>query len=87
LRRIPTFRAHLIRQQRFREAAISFEIWTTGTFTDDALALLEFEKPKRTKTPIAWKDGTQVAEIAKGAKEKAIREALYEHFLKHPLAG
>jgi hypothetical protein len=86
LRRIPTFRTHLTGEQRFREAAISFEIWTTGTFTPDALARLESEKPKRTKTPISWKDGGQVAEIAKNAKEKAIREALYEHFLKHPLA-
>ena len=86
LRRIPTFRAHLTGEQRFREAAISFEIWTTGTFTPDALARLESEKPKRTKTPISWKDGGQVAEIAKNAKEKTIREALYEHFLKHPLS-
>jgi hypothetical protein len=87
LRRIPTFRAHLVGEKRFREAAISFEIWTTGTFTADALALLGAEKQKRTKTPIAWKDGVQVAEIAKAAKEKAIREALYEHFLRHPLSS
>jgi hypothetical protein len=86
LRRIPTFRAHLAKEQRFREAKISFELWTTGTFHPDALSLLEAEKPKRTRTPIDWKDGPAVAEIAKGAKEKAIREALNEHFLKHPLA-
>jgi len=87
LRRIPTFRAHLAGERRFREAKISFEMWTTGTFTSDALALLKAEKPKRTKTPIDWKDGLQVAEIAKTAKEKAIREALYEHFLRHPLSN
>ena len=86
IRRIPIFRAHLVREQRFREAAISFEIWTTGVFSSGALALLEDEKKKRTKTPINWKDGMQVAEVAKRAKEKAIREALYEHFLRHPLA-
>jgi hypothetical protein len=86
LRRIPIFRAHLVREQRFREAAISFEMWTTGTFAPDAIALLESEKPKRTKTLVDWKDGAAVATIAKGAKEKAIRDALNEHFLKHPLA-
>ena len=85
LRRIPTFRAHLIRENRFREAAISFEIWTTGEFSPEALSLLESEKPKRTKTRIDWKNGLQVADIARGAKEKTVREALYEHFLKHPL--
>jgi hypothetical protein len=87
LRRIPTFRAHLVGEKRFREAKIGFEIWTTGTFTADALALLEAEKPKRTKTPIDWKDGSQVADIARTSKEKAIREALYEHFLRHPLSS
>jgi hypothetical protein len=86
LKRIPIFRAHLVREQRFREAKISFEIWTTGTFHPDALSLLQAEKPKRTKTPIDWKDGSAVAEIAKGAKEKAIYKALNEHFLRHPLS-
>jgi hypothetical protein len=86
LRRIPIFRAHLAREQRFREALIKFEIWTTGTFSADALSLLESEQPRRTKTPIEWKDGMAVAGIAKTAKEKSIREALNEHFLKHPLA-
>jgi hypothetical protein len=86
LRWIPVFRAHLVREQRFREAAIRFEIWTTGTFCPEALSLLEAEKPKRTKTPIGWKDGAAVAMIAKRGKEKAIREALNEHFLQHPLA-
>ncbi|WP_198516957.1 hypothetical protein [Sinorhizobium meliloti] len=32
LRRIPTFRSHTAKESRFREAAISFELWTTGTF-------------------------------------------------------
>jgi hypothetical protein len=86
LRRIPTFRAHLAGEQRFREATISFEIWKTGTFTAEALALLEAERPKRTKTPIVLKDGSKVSEIAKNAKEKAIKDALNQHVLKHPLA-
>lgn len=85
--RIPTFRAHLASESRFREASITFELWTTGTFAADALAKLEAERPKRTRTPIAWRDGAAVAEIAKKSKEKAIREALDEHFLKHPLAA
>ena len=87
LARIPTFRAHLSRQQRFREAQMSFELWTTGKFTPDALARLELEKGQRTKSPIKWNDGPVVSEIAKGAKEKAIRVALDNHFLKHPLSS
>ncbi|WP_027681708.1 hypothetical protein [Rhizobium leguminosarum] len=86
LRRIPTFRAHIAKEDRFREAAISFELWTTGTFKPDALAKLEKEKQARTKTPIDWKDGAAVSAIAKVAKEKSINDALNQHFLKHPLS-
>ena len=86
LRRIKTFRAHLSHQDRFREARQSFELWTSGTFTADALSKLEEEKVRRTKRPIGWKDGTAIAEIANRTKEKAIRLALDNHFLKHPLS-
>ena len=86
LRRIPTFRAHLRKQDRFRETQHSFELWTTGTFAPDALVKLQYEKTRRTKSPIAWKDGRAVSEVAKRAKEKAIRIALDSHFLKHPLS-
>ena len=86
LDRIPTFRAHLKEQFRFREAQHSFELWTTGTFTQDALAKLQQEKIRRTKAPVDWKDGRAVSEVAKRTKEKAIRIALDNHFLKHPLS-
>lgn len=84
--RIPTFRAHLRNQERFREVQLSFEMWTTGTFTSDALAKLQYEQAHRTKFSIDWKDGLAVSEVAKGGKEKAIRIALDNHFLKHPLS-
>ena len=81
LGRIPTFRSHLRNQERFREARQSFEFWTTGKFAADALARLKLEKAQRTRWPIDWKDGNAVSEIAKSAKEKAIRVALDNHFL------
>ncbi|MFW8583991.1 hypothetical protein ACOJBM_00695 [Rhizobium beringeri] len=86
LRRIPTFRAHIVKETRFREAKISFELWTTGTFEPEALLKLQREKQTRSKTPIDFKDGAAVSAIAKAAKEKSINDALNQHFLKHPLA-
>jgi hypothetical protein len=86
LRRIPTFRAHIVKEAGFREAEISFELWTTGTFEPDALQKLEQQKQARTKTRIDWKDGAAVSMIAKAAKEKSINDALNQHFLKHPLS-
>jgi hypothetical protein len=66
---------------------VGFEFWTTGAFSADALACLESEKPKRTRTQIDWKDGTAIHLMAKTAKEKAIGKVLDEHFFKHPLRG
>jgi len=86
LKRIPIFRSHLVKESRFREAKISFEFWTTGTFSPDALILLQKEKQARTKTPIDWKDGATVEDLAKTSKEKRLVDSLREHFLRHPLA-
>ena len=87
LRRIPIFRVHLARQERFSESRLSFELWTTGKFTAEALSRLEEEKARRTRWPINWKDGKAVLDVARKAKQKAIRQALENHFLKHPLSG
>jgi len=64
----------------------SFEIWTTGKFAPDALARLKAEKARRTKWPIDWKDGNAVSETVNSAREKAIRVALGEHFIRHTLS-
>lgn len=85
--RIPTFRAYLVGQERFRQAQLSFEFWTTGRFSPDALARLSVEKANRTRYPIGWKDGAAVYEIARKAKVKSIRLALQKHYLKHPLSS
>jgi hypothetical protein len=47
--------------------------------------LLEAEKQKRRKLPIAWKNGMDVLALAKRGKEKAIADALNQHFIRHPL--
>ena len=85
LRKIPTMQSHLREQERFNEATISFELWTSGTFTPDALQLLNREQRQRTKFPIHWKDGHDVHLLATSLKEKAIADTLQQHFLQHPL--
>jgi len=84
--KLPIFRGYLLAQEQFRNAKISFEIWTTGTFTDEATARLEKEKASRVKSPIAWKDGKDVLALARRTKEIAIVNALNQHYLKHPLS-
>ena len=85
LEKIPTIRAHLCNQDRFREAEHRFEIWTSGAIEAEALSLLQDEKVKRTKAPIDWKDGQAVLKLATEAKAKSAADALKQHFMNHPL--
>lgn len=87
LSKIPTMQAHLRAQPHLREANLSFEIWTSGDFSPDALSRLSAEQKKRTKCPIKWMSGSEVNALAIKHKEKAIANALREHFLRHPLSG
>ena len=68
-----------------REFNETYAIWTSGTFEADAVAKLTFEKARRTKRPIAWRDGNAVRQIATRHKLKIIGDALNEHFVQHPL--
>lgn len=86
LGKIAVIRSYYSGHPHFRESRQSFEIWTSGKIAPDALARLEHEKARRTKSPIDWKDGEAVLEIARAAKEKGISDALYQHFLAHPYA-
>lgn len=85
IRRLPIFQSYLRSQNHLRESKLSFELWTSGTFDEDALEYLNKEKNKRSKYPISWKDGDDVLNLARKGKEKAITEALKQHFFKHPL--
>ncbi len=87
IKQLPVFRAYLNNQDRFRESVISFEIWTTGTFSKDAINLLKKEKSGRVKNLIDWKEGKDVLNISKKGKQKGITDALNQHYLKHPLAS
>lgn len=86
LTKIAIIRAHYRHHPTLREALHSFEIWTSGTIAPDALAKLEEEKTKRVKSPIGWKDGQAVLSLTKSSKEKGISDALYQHYIRHPLA-
>jgi hypothetical protein len=87
IRRLPIFKAHVRANESLREANIRFELWTSGVFEPEALAILQQEKQHRTKTAIDWKDGKQVRSLSIKGKEKAITSAFEEHFFKHPLNG
>ncbi|WP_053184901.1 hypothetical protein [Pseudomonas thivervalensis] len=86
LKKVPIIQYHLRSQSHLREADLSFELWTTGSFSPDAVLLLEAEAKKRKKMPIVWRDGRAVLELSTVHKEKAISDTLKQHFLMHPLS-
>jgi hypothetical protein len=86
LRKLPIIKSHYRAQSNFRESELICELWTSGVFAPDALERLEAEKAQRTRMKIYWKDGAAILALAVAGKEKAMSDALYQHFLKHPLA-
>ncbi len=86
IQRLPTIKRYLESQDQYRESSKRFELWTSGSFTKEALKLLEKEKNKRVHTILDWKDGKAVLELAKSTGDKGIKKALNEHFFNHPLA-
>ena len=69
-------------REDFQRHRFGFEIWTTGTFDEDAQELLRAEKKQRTRITIEWKDGGQVREYAKRSNHKAILDTLDEHYFR-----
>ena len=85
LKRLPLFKGYVKKQNHFKEAKVSFELWSTGTFSDKAIDKLEKEKRKRIKNPINWKDGEKILNVARGTQEQGIVRALKEHYGVRPI--
>lgn len=84
--RVPLIRECLLKLDQFKNRdEIHFEYWTTGTYEDDALALLKAKKASLRKYSIDWKDGSAVLKYSQAAKSTTMSKLLKEHFLKHPL--
>ena len=87
LAKLPIIREFLANHKQLRAASHRFELWTSGTFSAEAMALLEQEKINRTRMTVDWKDGKAVYDLAIAGKEKAIADSLRQHFVEHPLAS
>lgn len=73
-------------QERFQGCTFGFELWTTGGFDSEALALLKREKDQRRKIKLGWRDGPSVRHYAKRAQRTAVLQSLDEHYFSHPLS-
>ena len=73
-------------EDRFNSSEIHFEFWTSGGFTDAAVARLEEARSKTRRYAIGWKTGPDVrAELAR-LSASGMATMFDQHFLKHPVA-
>ena len=87
LRKLPVMQDYVASRSHLCEREQTYELWTTGTFEPEALNRLAKEKAKRRKRPINWKNGRDMRAIASKPGLNAMREALDQHFLEHPLGA
>jgi hypothetical protein len=85
-RQVPRIRGYHKNEQRFRDCELTFEFWTCGSFSADALRLLTEAATKTKKYTITWKDGKAVRKFGQRLVAPGIRKILDEHYFDHPVA-
>jgi hypothetical protein len=65
---------------------MTFEYWTSGEFTDEAVRYLENKKSKLKKYDIDWKNGKDIIAYSKKINATSMVDALNQHYAKHPLS-
>lgn len=81
-KKIPAFRKWLLKQETLKDHKIEFEYWATGGFTKDALNKLTLSSTATSKYSITFFQGNDIRTKAIGMKNKKLREAVDNYFLK-----
>lgn len=73
-------------EDRFNSSTVHFEFWTSGGFTDAAIAALNAARARTKRYVIGWRAGKEVrSELAK-LSSSGMTSMFDQHFLKHPIA-
>ena len=73
-------------EQRFQNAEIHFEFWTSGGFSAEAIALLETAKINTKRYSIGWRTGREVRQEIGRLQSPGMAKMFDEHYLDHPIA-
>jgi len=84
--KIPIIRSALLEESRFMNVNMSFEYWTSGEYSEEAITLLKKKSSETKKYKIDWKDGRDILEYARNIKSQSMVDALNQHYAKHPLS-
>lgn len=80
--KIPVIRKWILDQPSISERDITFEFWSTGGFTEEAISLLEKRKAETTKYTIDYFDINDMIRKSKEIKSKKFTEILREYYIK-----
>lgn len=73
-------------EDRFNTSTVHFEFWTSGGFTEAAIAALEAARDRTKRYVIGWKTGREVRNELARLSSSGMTAMFDQHFLKHPIA-
>jgi len=85
-KKIPIIRSALLEEVRFKNMNMSFEYWTSGDYSEEAIQFLKKKSSETKKYKVNWKNGKDILEYARDIKSQSMVDALNQHYAKHPLS-
>ena len=85
-KKVPIIRSALLDEVRFKNSTMTFEFWTSGDFSDEAIQFLKKKNGKTRKYKIKWKNGKDILNYACKYHLTSMVDALNQHYAKHPLS-
>ena len=83
--KVPDLRKSLLSEARFRNCEFSFEFWTSGSFTAEALRLAKETIQRTKKYKIQFLNGVEVRKRIRGVNASGLGKVFDEHYAKQPL--
>lgn len=80
--KIPAFKSWIEKQETWKKKTIEFEFWSTGGFTDDAIAKLDHVVSSTPKYKVSYFNPKDIRSKALSMKNKKLKEALDDFFIK-----
>ncbi|WP_342623667.1 hypothetical protein [Pseudomonas alkylphenolica] len=84
-KRIPVLRGAAKIHSDWSTLTQRYELWTSGRFSEEAIALVNARQEESSKLVIQLRDAEYVLAEAKASKEAGLLKTYEQHFVKHPM--
>jgi hypothetical protein len=84
-KRIPTLREFALEHPDWKDKSLSFAIWTTGRFSDNALIKLAKAETDTRRYDISHLDAEGLLPVIKNCNDKGLLQTYFKCFLDYPL--